>query len=188
MPSSAGFRRTWPPPPVPGPRSDPPAEFPGPVHRLCRGHQDGIPRAKSRGSSPSCSVPEGFVITAAAYRCSSSATDLRDEINSRLQTLEVQIHADLFRLSSELQLLIIDAPLPEELQEAIHKAYRELEARVGHRGVRVAVRSSAVGDEGTAPSFHGNTAPNSMSAKNCCSPPTRRSWRASTPCCHELTV
>jgi pyruvate, water dikinase len=99
------------------------------------------------------SVPEGFVITAAAYELFLEHNGLRDEINRRLQKLEVLNTADLFRLSSELQLLIIDAPLPEELQESIHQAYRDLEARVGHRGVRVAVRSSAVGDEGSGSPF-----------------------------------
>jgi pyruvate, water dikinase len=102
-----------------------------------------------------CSVPEGFVITPAAYNLFLDRNDLRDEINRRLQTLEVRDTADMFRLSSELQILIINSPIPEELQEAIHSAYRGLEARVGHRGVRVAVRSGAVGDDGTATSFAG---------------------------------
>jgi pyruvate, water dikinase len=98
-------------------------------------------------------VPEGFVITAAAYELFLEHNGLRDEINRRLQKLEALDTADLFRLSSELQLLIIDAPLPEELQESIHQAYRDLEARVCHRGIRVAVRSSAVGDEGAESPF-----------------------------------
>ncbi len=100
-------------------------------------------------------VPDGFVITAAAFDVFLDENDLRDEINRRLQTQIVRDTADMFRLSSELQLLIINAPLPEKLQNAIHAAYRELEARAGHRGVRVAMRSSAVGEDERETSFAG---------------------------------
>jgi pyruvate, water dikinase len=101
------------------------------------------------------SVPDGFVITSAAYNLFLDHNGLRDEINRRLQTQVIRNTADMFRLSSELQLLIINSPLPEKLQESIHAAYRELEARAGHRGVRVAIRSSAVGEDTKETSFAG---------------------------------
>jgi pyruvate, water dikinase len=101
------------------------------------------------------SVPKGFVITPAAYTLFLDHNDLRDEINRRIQTVEIRNTADLFRLSSELQILIINSSIPDELKEAIHSAYRDLEARVGHRGVRVAVRASAVGENDMAISFAG---------------------------------
>jgi len=101
------------------------------------------------------SVPDGFVITSAAYNLFLDHNGLRDEINRRLQTQVIRDMADMFRLSSELQLLIINSPLPDKLQESIHAAYRELEALAGHRGVRVAVRSSAVGEDAEETSFAG---------------------------------
>lgn len=100
-------------------------------------------------------VPEGFVITAAAYNLFLDHHGLRDEINRRLQTLEVKTLVDMFRISSGLQLLIINAPLPPELEDAIRAAYRELEAAVGHRGVRVALRSSVAGEDSLETSFAG---------------------------------
>lgn len=100
-------------------------------------------------------IPEGFVITSAAYHLFLDHQGLRDEINRRMQTLEIHDAADMFRLSSELQLLIINAPLPVQLEEAIREAYRDLEAAVAYRGVRVAVRSSAVGEDSEEYSFAG---------------------------------
>lgn len=102
-------------------------------------------------------IPEGFVITAAAYHLFLDHHGLRDEINRRLQTLEVKTLVDMFRISSELQLLIINAPLPSKLEDAIRAAYRELEAAVGHRGIRVALRSSVAGEDSLETSFAGQS-------------------------------
>ena len=102
-------------------------------------------------------IPEGFVITAAAYHLFLDHHGLRDEINRRLQTLEVKTLVDMFRISSELQLLIINAPLPSKLEDAIRAAYRELEASVGHRGVRVVLRSSVAGEDSLETSFAGQS-------------------------------
>ena len=100
-------------------------------------------------------VPEGFVATSSAYHLFMSHTGLSDEINRRLQALEVRSIVDMFRISSELQLLIINSPLPDEIQEALRSAYRDLEAKAGRRGVRVAVRPSAVGEDSAETSFTG---------------------------------
>lgn len=100
-------------------------------------------------------IPEGFVITSSAYHLFLDHHGLRDEINRRLQTLEVKTLVDMFRISSELQLLIINTPLPSKLEDAIRSAYRELEANVGHRGVRVALRSSVAGEDSLETSFAG---------------------------------
>lgn len=108
-----------------------------------------------RKTFPDFRIPEGFVATSAAYHLFMNCNGLRDEINRRLQTVEVRDLVDMFRVSSELQLLIINSPLPDELQEALRLAYRDLEAKAGRRGVRVAVRSSAVGEDTVETSFAG---------------------------------
>jgi pyruvate,water dikinase len=103
---------------------------------------------------PEVQVPVGFVLTAAAYERFLSHHGLQEEINRRLQALEAEDISDLYRLSSELQMLIIGAPLPPDLEEAIYHAYAELTARLG-RAPRVALRSSAMGEDALNTSFAG---------------------------------
>lgn len=103
---------------------------------------------------PEIKTPAGFVITAAAYERFFSYNNLTEEINRRLLVLETEEMADLYRLSSEIQLLIINAPVPPDLEVAIHQAYEDLAAQVGER-VRVALRSSAVGEDTLHASFAG---------------------------------
>ncbi len=73
-------------------------------------------------------VPPGFVATAAAYREFIRHGDLPSEIRRRIQTADHDKMDDLYRLSSELQSLIISAPVPPEVEQAMLKAYREVEA------------------------------------------------------------
>ncbi len=103
---------------------------------------------------PELPVPPGFVITAQAYELFLSYNLLHDEINRRLQSLEMEDIADLHRLSSEIQMLIIGAEVPPSLVEAISRAYGELEDRAGP-SVRVALRSSAIGEDAVDTSFAG---------------------------------
>jgi pyruvate, water dikinase len=100
------------------------------------------------------SVPEGFVITASAYACFMERTNLRDEINRRLQFLEPSNIAQLHETSSEIQKLIINASPPPELEEAILSAHQELVRKIG-KGVRMSMRSSALGEDAQEASFAG---------------------------------
>src|SRR4030042_419213 len=62
--------------------------------------------------------------------------------------------SDLYRKSSEIQMLIIGADLPPELAEAISQAYAELAGAAGGP-VKVALRSSAIGEDAADTSFAG---------------------------------
>ncbi len=104
---------------------------------------------------PGIAVPDGFVITAAAYDLFLRHNDLRDEINRRLQSLEPEDIGDLYRKSSEVQMLIIGAEMPPALVEAISRAYGELEVRAAGRPLAVALRSSAIGEDAADTSFAG---------------------------------
>jgi pyruvate,water dikinase len=99
-------------------------------------------------------VPRGFVITAAAYELFLTHNQLQEEINRRLQALEVEDLADLYRKSSEIQMLISNSELPPELAETISRAFSDLEAAAGP-AVRVALRSSAIGEDAVDTSFAG---------------------------------
>ena len=62
--------------------------------------------------------------------------------------------ADLYRKSSEVQMLIIGAEMPPELAEAISRAYAELAAGPA-APCKVALRSSAIGEDAAETSFAG---------------------------------
>jgi pyruvate,water dikinase len=99
-------------------------------------------------------VPPGFVITAAAYELFLSHNQLQEEINRRLQSQETDDIGDLYRQSSEVQMLIIGGAMPPALEEAIAQAYRGLEAKAGEP-LMVALRSSAIGEDAHDTSFAG---------------------------------
>lgn len=103
---------------------------------------------------PKLRIPEGFVVTTAGYERFMAFNKLQAEIDRRLQTTEVEDASTLYRVSSEIQLLIINAQLPADLEQAIVEAYAALEGRTV-QGIRVSVRSSAVGEDASGASFAG---------------------------------
>lgn len=99
-------------------------------------------------------VPSGFVVTAAAYKRFLRHGDLKAEISRRIQASEKGDIDDLFRLSSDIQHLIISSPFPEDLEQAILQAYKQVEKETGP-DVKVSVRSSALGEDSAGMSFAG---------------------------------
>ena len=99
-------------------------------------------------------VSDGFVITAAAYERFMEYGDLRDEINRKIQFLEPTDIARLHETSAEIQNLIITASCPQELEDAIIKAYTDLMEKAGH-DLHVSMRSSALGEDTINASFAG---------------------------------
>jgi pyruvate, water dikinase len=100
-------------------------------------------------------VPDGFVITAAAARHFFSANNLRDEINRRLTICDTDNLEDLYTTSAAIQKLIVRAPLPKDLEQQILQAYQRLIERAGRSEVRLALRSSALGEDSGNVSFAG---------------------------------
>ena len=98
-------------------------------------------------------VPEGFVVTAGATARFLSADGLRERIREELARLSPDNLANLEAGSATIQQWIHAAPVPEYLTAEISAAYAELETKT-RPGVRIAVRSSAVGEDGDA-SFAG---------------------------------
>lgn len=107
-------------------------------------------RNKMRGP-----VPNGFVITARAFRHFMRRNDLQTEIDRRIQATESEGRMDqLFALSASLQQLIISAEIPKELEEQILEQTRGLVVSEGD-AVRLALRSSALGEDAAGASFAG---------------------------------
>jgi pyruvate,water dikinase len=97
-------------------------------------------------------VPDGFVITTAAYERLITANDLEPEISRLLQAHQSEALDELFVLSSKLQQLILSAEVPPEIAEAIEAA---AEATEPTPDSTFAMRSSALGEDSVGMSFAG---------------------------------
>lgn len=98
-------------------------------------------------------VPDGFVVTAEAFRAFLERTGLDGRIRalvSELDTHNVRMLADY---GQRIRNLIIETPLPSDLESAILHAYRELAHKTG--STDVAVRSSATIEDSEEHSFAG---------------------------------
>jgi pyruvate,water dikinase len=98
-------------------------------------------------------VPPGFVVTSGAYLASMDAADARRLLAERHATAADDEEAT--RQAQELQALVRKAGIEESVRAAIAEAYGELGRRASADEVRVAVRSSATAEDGSATSFAG---------------------------------
>jgi len=99
-------------------------------------------------------VPNGFAISAGAYFYLLKKTGIRRRIRKILADLNT---ADLNNLISKglaIRQLILEAPLPADLETQIISAYHKLEAEYG-KHLDVAVRSSATAEDLPNASFAG---------------------------------
>jgi len=92
------------------------------------------------------SVPNGFVITAAGYQRFMEHNQLQPEIHRRIRETDAEKLNELYELSTALQQIIMDAPIPADLETAIMKHYQALRQSEGEN-LAVAVRSSALGED-----------------------------------------
>ncbi|MDL2316930.1 phosphoenolpyruvate synthase [Desulfovibrio sp. OttesenSCG-928-A18] len=98
-------------------------------------------------------IPKGFVITASGFKRFIEANKLQEEINRRMQITDLAKLDAVFALSSSLQQLIITSPVPDDLERAIMEQYEAM-ADSGPEP-RLAVRSSAIGEDAIGTSFAG---------------------------------
>lgn len=98
-------------------------------------------------------VPDGFAITAEAYRYFLKENQLEQRIADILADLDTHNIENLRKRGSLVRTAILDAPIPAKLTEAIELAYRELSGTDGW--LDVAVRSSATAEDLPDASFAG---------------------------------
>src|SRR3990172_6140779 len=98
-------------------------------------------------------IPAGFVVTAQGYARFMAHNDLQAEIDRLLQASGAGLEGTL-ELSTSIQQRIVQGEVPADLADAISSAYGELE-RLHGAGVRVSVRSSALGEDAAGVSFAG---------------------------------
>ncbi|MBI4017264.1 MAG: phosphoenolpyruvate synthase [Candidatus Aenigmarchaeota archaeon] len=100
-------------------------------------------------------IPNGFAITAHAYRYLLEKTGIEREMRKVLQGLNVKNVRDLSERGRQVRQLIRHAEFPEELRTMIVDAYVKLSKKYGKKAVDVAVRSSATAEDLPEASFAG---------------------------------
>ncbi|MFH0712679.1 MAG: phosphoenolpyruvate synthase [Candidatus Jorgensenbacteria bacterium] len=99
-------------------------------------------------------IPNGFALTAAAYRffLKENGADLK--IKEILKGLNLKNVNDLKKRGRMIRTLILSLVLPKEITKEINLAYRRMEKKYS-KGVDVAVRSSATAEDLPGASFAG---------------------------------
>ena len=98
-------------------------------------------------------VPGGFATTAAAFRAFLDHGGLRERINQRLDTLDVEDVRALAQCGEEIRRWVVETPLPPELEAEIRDHYAKMIQ--DSPGISVAVRSSATAEDLPDASFAG---------------------------------
>jgi pyruvate,water dikinase len=100
-------------------------------------------------------VPDGFAVTADAYRAFLRESRVDDLIDRELAGLDPRNLDDLARRSERIRAAIVQAPVPKAIEEEISRAYVSLSEKYGESATDVAVRSSATAEDLPNASFAG---------------------------------
>lgn len=101
-------------------------------------------------------VPNGFAVTVEAFEAFESLNDLQEHIRSGLiDQVDVTNSAALRQVHKEASELIHAGNMPERLEQEVRNGYAKLCRLSGRDDLPVAVRSSAVAEDGDASSFAG---------------------------------
>ena len=99
-------------------------------------------------------VPEGFAVTAKAYRKFVKDNDMKDEISDNLKKW-TKGALSLEKAGKAIRRLFLNADFPEEISQAIKKEYKKLCDNFNKEELDVAVRSSATAEDLPSASFAG---------------------------------
>lgn len=98
-------------------------------------------------------APDGFVVTTAGFRAFMKHSDLLEYAARELENISPLDLPDLEKCCARIRQSILESPLPDAMSDLIVAAIASLKAR-GREAALLAVRSSAVGEDGAA-SFAG---------------------------------
>ena len=99
-------------------------------------------------------VPDGFAMTALAYRQFVTANSLERHIEEKVAQYR-KGDATLHEIGLALRELFLEAEFPDDIAESIRSTYRALADRIGTKNPAVAVRSSATAEDLPEASFAG---------------------------------
>jgi pyruvate,water dikinase len=100
-------------------------------------------------------VPDGFAVTADAFRLHLRQGDLEKEIYGALDALDPRDVRALAAAGERIRQLVRSVPLPAEVAQPLGAAYAELSRAYGEGETDVAVRSSATAEDLPTASFAG---------------------------------
>lgn len=100
-------------------------------------------------------VPNGFAITATAYRYLLEKGGIKKQIKDCLKTLNIKDMRNLSEHGKKVREIIRNCPFPENLRKQIVDAYYKLSKEYKSQNVDVAVRSSATAEDLPDASFAG---------------------------------
>jgi pyruvate,water dikinase len=100
------------------------------------------------------SIPDGFAITAYAYRYLLDSAGIKDEMEHILSDLDTHDMNGLAEKGAKIRSLIYNATVPDDLRDAIIEAYHKL-CEEYEENMDVAVRSSATAEDLPDASFAG---------------------------------
>lgn len=101
-------------------------------------------------------IPNGFAVTANAYKHLLKKAGIEDDIRKILSDLDTHDMTNLREKGQEIRDLIINAEFPGDLKDAIVKAYEEMHTKLGYeKDTDVAIRSSATAEDLPDASFAG---------------------------------
>ncbi|MFC1752371.1 phosphoenolpyruvate synthase [Thermoproteota archaeon] len=108
-------------------------------------------------TSKGVGVPNGFAVSAYAYRYILEKAGIMDDIKNALKDLNTKDMQNLAERGHKVRHIIRNAEFPQELKDAILKAYRDLcgAYHKDRKDVDVAVRSSATAEDLPDASFAG---------------------------------
>jgi pyruvate,water dikinase len=99
-------------------------------------------------------VPNGFAITASAYRYILDKANAWDALHKALDRIDANNMADLANRARQARAIVYGAPIPDDLRQEILSAYGTLQDEYGH-DLSLAVRSSATAEDLPNVSFAG---------------------------------
>jgi len=100
-------------------------------------------------------VPDGFALTAEAYRLFCRLNGLSTPLQELIAELDTSGFSNLASIGEKARSMILAAPLPEAIGKAIEQAYASLSSSAGAGEADVAVRSSATAEDLPTASFAG---------------------------------
>ncbi|WP_298826040.1 phosphoenolpyruvate synthase [uncultured Piscinibacter sp.] len=99
-------------------------------------------------------IPDGFAVTAEAYRDALDESDAWVELHRALDGLDKTDVKALARAGKRCREIVYGAPMPKHVETTIREAWREMTSRYGE-DLSVAVRSSATAEDLPSASFAG---------------------------------
>lgn len=100
-------------------------------------------------------IPNGFALTADAYRLFREHNTIEQQLNNLLLSLDTKHYSNLAAIGETARALILSGTLPAEIIDAVNEAYLTLSNECGIKNLDVAVRSSATAEDLPTASFAG---------------------------------